>query len=260
MGHYERIASALIGTPLQRPAEAVRDLLNLPKRLRHPELRPIFEEHALAHRVLGKIMRDGMNGVDVGCHLGSFLNDMIRLSPSGKHVGVEAIPYKAEWLRRKFPQAEIHQVAASDHTGQVTFFIDPKRSGFSSMGRHSNSANQLRIEVPCRRLDDLIAPDRPIHFIKIDIEGAELLAFQGAERILKTDRPALIFECTKTGLTCMHFTAEAVYQKLNADLGYAIYLFRDWLCDGPALDLERFQGTMDYPFQAFNYLALPQAR
>lgn len=41
------------------------------------------------------------------------------------------------------------------------------------------------------RLEDIVNPDERITFIKLDIEGAEIAALQGAERIIKKDRPKL---------------------------------------------------------------------
>jgi FkbM family methyltransferase len=42
---------------------------------------------------------------------------------------------------------------------------------------------------------------RPVHFIKIDIEGAEILAFRGAKELLKEDRPVIMTELHPTQLT-----------------------------------------------------------
>jgi len=44
--------------------------------------------------------------------------------------------------------------------------------------------------VECVPLDDLLADAQPT-FIKMDIEGAELEALEGARRIIQTDRPIL---------------------------------------------------------------------
>ncbi len=52
-----------------------------------------------------------------------------------------------------------------------------------------------QIKIKTAALDDLrdtIAS--PIKFIKIDVEGHEEKVFQGAQKILKQDRPVVIFE------------------------------------------------------------------
>ena len=45
-------------------------------------------------------------------------------------------------------------------------------------------------EVPCVRLDDALAAEHP-SFIKMDIEGAEIQALEGAYRVIRQDRPVL---------------------------------------------------------------------
>ncbi len=46
------------------------------------------------------------------------------------------------------------------------------------------------ISIEVRRLDDLLG-DRPVTFIKMDIEGSELAALRGAERIIREQKPKL---------------------------------------------------------------------
>ena len=45
-------------------------------------------------------------------------------------------------------------------------------------------------EVQARRLDDVLA-GRKVTFIKMDIEGSEMAALRGAERIIREQRPRL---------------------------------------------------------------------
>ena len=51
--------------------------------------------------------------------------------------------------------------------------------------------------VPARvvALDDYFPAGERISLLKVDVEGAELHVFKGAERILKTCHPLLVFEC-----------------------------------------------------------------
>ncbi len=46
------------------------------------------------------------------------------------------------------------------------------------------------ISIEVRRLDDILG-NRPVTFIKMDIEGSELAALRGAERIIRQQRPKL---------------------------------------------------------------------
>src|SRR3954466_5163370 len=105
---YERLASALAASPLEQPARMLRRLKDLPGRLRHPELREIHLEDARIARFMRSTVSDAMNCVDVGCHLGSLLGQIVHFAPNGRHAAVEPVPYKAAWLRKKFPAVAIH--------------------------------------------------------------------------------------------------------------------------------------------------------
>lgn len=71
--------------------------------------------------------------------------------------------------------------AAGDRNETIRF-----DAGF---GVDSHESHAGKIEVACRRLDDVI--DRPTTLIKMDIEGAELSALLGTGRIILEDRPVL---------------------------------------------------------------------
>jgi FkbM family methyltransferase len=71
--------------------------------------------------------------------------------------------------------------AASDQTGTVYFD--------AGNGVASALSDGGEIEVPCRKLDDMI-DDAPT-LIKMDIEGAEPEALRGAARLIEDHRPVL---------------------------------------------------------------------
>jgi FkbM family methyltransferase len=253
---YEFFASSVIGTPLQRPAEAIRSLIGLPQRRKRPELREIFLEHGRSRMVLRRAITPETNCIDVGCHLGPVLDDIARLAPRGRHIAIEPLPYKAAWLRRKFPKVEVHQLAVGEEDAVADFYYQPRSSGFSGL-RKLGGEEATSISVRCRRLDDIVPPDRPIGFIKIDVEGGEYGAFRGARRILAECRPIILFECTCPNLDAFGISASQMFAFLTQEMRYHVFLFKDWLSDGEPLDLARFEDSMVYPFKAFNYLAAP---
>ncbi len=71
---YERLAHSLIGTPLQGPAERLRGLRQAWSRRKHPEQDEISREGERAKAFVKATVVDGMNCLDVGCHLGSVLD------------------------------------------------------------------------------------------------------------------------------------------------------------------------------------------
>ena len=59
-------------------------------------------------------------------------------------VAIEAIPEKAERLRRAFPFARIHQCAVGESRGKVSFFVHTLQSGYSSLSRLSEGMTPFR--------------------------------------------------------------------------------------------------------------------
>lgn len=84
---------------------------------------------------------------------------------------------------------------------------------------------EILIEV--NKLDNVLA-DKPVDFIKMDIEGAELNALYGAEKIIKNNRPILAI--------CVYHKLEDFYDIPlyihNLDLNYAFYFRHHSMSNG----------------------------
>jgi FkbM family methyltransferase len=248
----------LIGTPLERPVKRLRAVFRSLRKLRHPELNEIYLEDERVDAVFARVLTPDANCLDIGCHFGSVLSELIRLAPNGTHVAFEAIPEKVNFLRRKFPGVLVHAMALSDTAGVSTFFVNEKRTGYSGLARHGGGTFR-EISVRCRRLDEM-ADDLPrIAFIKIDVEGAELFVLRGAKKLLERDRPTILFECSPSGPPAFGYGPGDLFDLLT-ECDYDIYLPKDFLDGGAPIERSRFEAALVYPFQAFNWVAKPAVR
>jgi FkbM family methyltransferase len=249
---YERLASTLIGTPLQRPAEWLRHAKGAVYRRRHPELGEIFLENERIDRTMRVTIGPATHCIDVGSHVGAYLQKIVTLAPHGRHLAVEPVAHKAAWLRAKFPQVTVLEAALDETEGVKQFFLDPVRTSLSGLGADP-SGGRRPIAVHSRVLDDVVDPGTSIGFVKIDVNGGELRVLRGARRLLRRNRPFVLLECTKRGLDEHGVGADDMFNFLVGEVGYRIYLLKDHLAGGEPLDAGRFRASMVYPFQAFNY-------
>jgi FkbM family methyltransferase len=118
-------------------------------------------------------------------------------------------------------------VAVSDRDGEVAFVQSGDMKGGSS-GSHLAAAlpplesavyaGCERLLVPAVRMDSLIdRGERVPDVIKIDVEGAELLALQGGRKLLTEKKPLLFIEVHHI---CLMFQL----QQLLPQLGYTVRL------------------------------------
>ena len=50
------------------------------------------------------------------------------------------------------------------------------------------------LTVDCDTLDHLVSADRKYDYVKINVEGAELLVLRGARQMIAHDAPVILFE------------------------------------------------------------------
>ena len=153
--------------------------------------------------VFERLLRPGMVVVDAGANVGQYtLVASGVVGDAGRVVSFEPDPITCQWLRRNMEinglrNVSVHQLALySERTTLELFLATSRDTGSNSLvGEPWVSAARTE-RVECVPLDECLAAQgvRSVDVIKIDIEGAELFALQGAENVLRTSRPLLMLE------------------------------------------------------------------
>jgi FkbM family methyltransferase len=192
--------------------------------------------------------------IDVGAHLGSVLSNVMRQVPSARIIAVEGVPDKARFLKQAYPDVEVHSCALGAEDGQVAFYIDTERSGFSSLDP-TRSGRSTRIDVQMKRLDQIVQ-GADVDTIKIDVEGAELDVLVGGTALLDRCRPLIMFE---SGTPRDADLPDRLWKFFDAR-DYLI-LVPDRLAHlGPGLTIEGFEESHHYPRRTTNYFSVPKER
>jgi FkbM family methyltransferase len=169
----------------------------------------------LRHDIDWQLVRDMMRpcdvGVDVGANRGAYTYLMSVMAGPGGHVhAVEPFPGNGERLRRlarRRGNITVHALAASDHAGRGVLRI-PVRHGHridalatlepnrppNGDSLHQDSLHQDSCVVSLRTLDELLDGERPVSFIKCDVEGHEQQVLRGAAGLIGRDRPSVFVE------------------------------------------------------------------
>ena len=95
-------------------------------------------------------------------------------------------------------RVEILEAAVSSESGSESFRIAARGRASNALGGVSGSSQmggvRKDISVNCVTLDELLDRFRTPDLIKLDIEGAELSALNGRQKILNSVRPQIYFE------------------------------------------------------------------
>lgn len=170
---------------------------------------------------------------DGGAHKGFHTKHFLDLNGCRKVYAIEADPHMAEVLRAQMaadsqsaspPELVIIQNALQDdpQLSQIKW-----KSSFSHVGRSSISSSNPDKEtiwpekdgveyrddtyVTATTIDRILQDEQgPLPFIKLDLEGADLLALLGASQTLHKHRPAIAFENSSHSPSVHGFTLKDI--------------------------------------------------
>lgn len=148
------------------------------------------------------IIKNGMNVIDIGAHIGSYtILAAEKIGNTGKVIAIEPEPKNYSRLIENikinnFQNVLPLKIALSDHKGPEKLYI-----GYLS-GHHSlkqrplfhSKKNTPFTKVEVKTLDALLSEInfKKIDIIKIDTEGTEMPILRGAEKTLKNNPEAKI--------------------------------------------------------------------
>lgn len=164
-------------------------------------LRARLRDEKIELALIRRHIRPADTVCDIGANKGSFVFWLSRWCRKGHVFAFEPQPTFANLLRRLtrslgLDNVKVEQKAVFSRAGQADLFVPEGQSPSASLvAKVAGTGRFETISVPMVRLDDYFDQDQRIALMKVDVEGAELEVFKGAERILREQSPLLIFEC-----------------------------------------------------------------
>jgi FkbM family methyltransferase len=133
-------------------------------------------------------VRPGMVAIDVGANLGCHTLTLARaVGPGGRVHALEPDPRNFRMLERAvtaagLAQVRLHRAAATATPGEAILHLGGANRGDHRLG--AGGGRRATVRVAGVVLDDLLAGEARVDFVKIDVQGAEVGVLRGLARTL----------------------------------------------------------------------------
>lgn len=150
--------------------------------------------------MMRSLLQPGDVAIDGGANIGLYtLLAAAAVGPRGRVIACEPSPTTSAILRdnvalNDFGWVDVREVALAAAPGRLELHVFEPGSGYSSFAP-ADQTRGTHVEVEVTTLDDVAGAllDRTT-VVKLDTEGAELLALRGARRLFERARPDFIIE------------------------------------------------------------------
>jgi FkbM family methyltransferase len=204
---------------------SVREAIDLVYYERRLIERSLVDEPEL--KLLPRLVPSGGVAIDIGANLGAYtlaLHELV--GPTGTVHACEPVPRSYRLLVHNCHKLAIHknivfhEVAIGEREGETDFFLPVEgkmlHPNYYVGGLLKPEASAVTFRVRAVRLDTWKAiAGQSVGFVKIDVEGAEVLVFRGALEFLREHRPAIVCEISADNVP--------VIQDMLSPLGYTMY-------------------------------------
>lgn len=190
----------------------------------------VFEHRTV--KLLRTLLEPGDVVVDVGGNIGWFsLIAASLVGPSGHVHALEPLPANIRRFRdniaeNDFDNVTIHEMGAGDVEGHVDIHSfesgDDERHMLASL--RPVMAGGRKIACRVGRLDDELRDVASCRLMKLDIEGAEVMAVRGATEFIATRKPHLIVEFNADTLRAFDESPLSLHDAvMRIEPGYRVY-------------------------------------
>jgi FkbM family methyltransferase len=184
-----------------------------------------FERNEL--KFVENFLKPGMTVLDIGAHHG--LYTILAAQKVGKGGKVFAFEPSPNQRRRLATHLRLNRVAdrvsilpaavGNETAGTTLYVVAGKETGCNSLRPPAVQEPTEPVQVQVTSLDAILSKENMgrVDFIKMDIEGAELAALQGARELLaKHPRPVILAEMADSRTLAWGYQASAIYDFLAA--------------------------------------------
>jgi FkbM family methyltransferase len=170
-----------------------------------------------------------MIAIDVGSNIGEYTIFLAKRLKKGKVIAFEPMPPILSTLRENiainhFTNVEIMAVGLADKKGKIEIheLEDDKNEGLSTIYLgNRKSRNTFIIDITT--LDSLELKIDRLDFLKIDIEGAEIAALNGAKETLLRFRPLVMVEVSDITYHQAGYSSSDV-RRFFTEIGYEAFI------------------------------------
>jgi len=165
---------------------------------------------------------------DIGANMGWYSINIAKTYPSCKVYAFEPIQKTYAYLEKNIKinhieNISLHQFGLSNESKDLIFYFYPEGSGNASSANLSDRQDAEMVTCHVERLDDFALENNlHVNFIKCDVEGAELFAFQGAIEVLKLDKPIVFTEMLRKWAGKFNYHPNQIID-LFASFGYECF-------------------------------------
>lgn len=191
----------------------------------------IYEEATI--NAIVSLLPPGGTFVDGGANIGSISMPVARLRPDVTILSVEGDPDIADVLAHNVETNRIPNIrivkallGKEDNTIQTFYKAPDHKFGMGSLGNHFGSDG---VSLKTRSIDGILAQHNlTAAVVKLDIEGAEVIALSGATAALNCEpAPAIIFEYQPWAEDAIDGQSAGDSQRLLRDHGFSLFKLDD---------------------------------
>jgi len=209
---------------------------------------------------IDRLLRPGMNVVDVGANIGYFSVILAkRVAPRGHVWAFEPTTHYGDQARWHIEhngvdqQVTLDPVGLSDAAEQVQITIGESSATIHPMSEsHHRLAETITLETLDSAMQRLDLP--PIDFIKVDVDGHEPRFLAGARQFFEKHRPTMLIEFYQGNLDVAGSDVRELREQVEA-LGYEL---RSEKTGEPFPDRHAFLQECGNFTHSVNVLALPR--
>jgi len=103
----------------------------------------------LTLKILDKVVKPDSNCIDIGCHKGEIMEEILKRSPGGTHLAFEPIPILFQQLKEKFQNnnVQVFDIALSKSTGETTFNYVVNAPAYSGIKQRQYNVKKPKIDA-----------------------------------------------------------------------------------------------------------------
>jgi FkbM family methyltransferase len=176
-------------------------------------------------RFEGRYVTAGMTVLDIGAHCGFHTLLLSKsVGPQGRVLAFEPSPFNLKRLRLHLAMNSCRNVkvlpwALGEEDESGTLYEVKGNTVLNSLRPQANTMAARPTVVAVKPLDKVLGELRieKVDFIKLDVEGAELAALKGAERLLRAvPRPVILCEVQEETTRAWGYSSREIVELLSA--------------------------------------------